>query len=91
MALFKINYSGYVVVEANDSIEAFKKYREKDYIQQNEHDGIKTITTVFYYDNDGECHEAEIESIDGDECIISFEYQTLRVGLEELDWGDNND
>lgn len=42
--------------------------------------------TVFYYDNDGECHEAEIESIDGDYCVISFKGQTLRVSKDELDW-----
>lgn len=46
----------------------------------------KANKTVFYTDNDGECHEAEIESIDGDYCVISFKGQTLRVSKDELDW-----
>lgn len=46
----------------------------------------KMSKTVFYTDNDGESHEAEVESIDGDYCIISFKGQTLRVSRDELDW-----
>lgn len=46
----------------------------------------KNKKTVFYTDNDGESHEAEIESIDGDYCVISFKGQTLRVSKDELDW-----
>lgn len=46
----------------------------------------KKKKTVFYTDNDGESHEAEVESIDGDYCVISFKGQTLRVSKDELDW-----
>lgn len=46
----------------------------------------KMSKTVFYTDNDGESHEAEVESIDGDYCVISFKGQTLRVSKDELDW-----